>query len=93
MHPFGIPPIRNPERIQDQGQRPNRLSRSLVLLLLRFTPAGLGDKAPTVCGAGRLSTTSAHDLQYTELSEELITARRHLSKLTCYIYPPDRNNR
>lgn len=34
MHSFGIPPIRNPERTQNQGQLPNRLSRSVVLLLL-----------------------------------------------------------
>jgi hypothetical protein len=83
MHPFEIPTIRNPERLQNQGQRPNRLSRSVVLLLLRFMPAGLGDKAPPICGAGRLSTTSGHDIQYTELSGELITARGHVSKLTC----------
>jgi hypothetical protein len=54
--------------------------------------ARLGDKALTIYRAGRLLTTSRHDLQYIKLSEELIIARRHLSKLTYYIYPPDQNN-
>lgn len=54
--------------------------------------AGLGDKAPPIYRAGRLLITSRHDLQYTELSGEIITAKGHILKLAYYIYPPALNN-